>query len=263
MMEDKLFDLVFSGTVLQVNRPADAALGVTFGVDRVWKGATSKRFVLYIWGLDSEMPRFDAGRRYLVAATHLDAQRRRLVGLADGVPLAFRPTGCGGLAYENAEQAGLIRDLGPGQPPGQPAADFGFHFEFKRCQTNTLDTDGNTYTRELGLGEPSVSIPLTLTREQMRAVYDEVLNIGFFDYPTLFWGGVVSTTGEASYVHPSTSYRLDVRNAGIVHTVSWDDRSRPRSEEANRLLKLFDIINGFVNDRPEVKNLPVSRGGCE
>jgi len=47
-----------------------------------------------------------------------------------------------------------------------------------------------------------------------------------------------------------------------MHVVSWDDRFFPHTEEASRLLKLFDLINGIVNDRPEVKRLPVSRAGC-
>jgi hypothetical protein len=63
-------------------------------------------------------------------------------------------------------------------------------------------------------------------------------------------------------LHPSATYRLEVRSSGVVHTVFWDDRFFPHSEEASRLLKVFQLINDFVNDRPEVKRLPVSRAGC-
>jgi hypothetical protein len=37
--------------------------------------------------------------------------------------------------------------------------------------TNILDTYRNIYTRELGLGEPPISIPVALTTEHMAAVH--------------------------------------------------------------------------------------------
>lgn len=150
-----------------------------------------------------------------------------------------------------------------GQPPEQPPPDFAFKFDFRPCMTNTLDTYRHIYTRELGLGEPSISIPVALTTEQMTAVHAALGSIRFFDYPTRFAGGKPTATGELMAVMPYTSYRLEVRSAGAVHTVSWDDRARPHSDEANRLLKVFELINAFVNERPDVKRLPVSRAGCE
>jgi len=73
--------------------------------------------------------------------------------------------------------------------------------------------------------------------------------------------GVPSRMERLESLLPFTTYRLQVRSSGVLHTVSWEDRF-PHTEEASRLLKLFDLIKGIVNDRPEVKRLPVSRSGC-
>ena len=142
----------------------------------------------------------------------------------------------------------------------EPTADFAFRYEFKPCQTHTLDTYANKYTR-LGGNDPSFSIPFTLSPLQTAAVYQEIANIRFFDYPTDF-KGVLLGAGETTTTSPSTAYRLEVRSAGIIHTVAYDDRYGPRSQEANRLLNLFDLVNGFIKDNPDVKRLPAPRVNC-
>src|SRR5687768_16450025 len=62
-------ELVFSGNVVAVNQVADAGVRVTFNVDRVWKGSVPKRFDVYVWQLDSEMPRFEFAKSYVVFTT--------------------------------------------------------------------------------------------------------------------------------------------------------------------------------------------------
>jgi hypothetical protein len=143
----------------------------------------------------------------------------------------------------------------------QPAPDFAFRFEFKPCTTNILDTYEKKFIRGMGPADTVVSIPLELSQEQMTAVYEAIANIRFFEYPTTFVGG--AGLGETITTTPSTSYQFEVRNAGVVHRVSWDDAHSPRSEAANRLLNLFKMIIGFINDHPDVKRLPTPRVRCE
>jgi hypothetical protein len=263
-LRDKLVEVVFSGTAIEVTRTTEVGYRATFNVERVWKGHVPRHFTLYVWELSPERDRIDAGRRYLVGATRLiDARARQGLGFAGTDSVAFTELNCGAPDYKEAERTGMIRDLGAGQPPDQPPADFAFKFDFKPCLTNSLDMYRNIYTRELGLGEPPISIPLTLTTEQMADAHAALDSIRFFDYPTKFLGARPTATGEAKTVHPYATYRLEVRSSGVVHTVSWDDRSLPHSEEASRLLKVFELINAFVNDRPDVKRLPMSRAGCE
>jgi hypothetical protein len=262
-LREKSVELVFSGTVSEISRTGELGYRATFDVDRVWKGNASPRFNLYVWELAPEMSQVEAGHRYLVGARRLiDARGRQEVGLVGSDTVAFTETACGAVAYKDAADSGVIKSLGAGRPAGQPPDDFAFKFDFTPCATNTLDTYRNTYTRELGPGQSPVSIPRTLSPEQMAAVYDALGKIAFFDYPSMFPGGS-RTQGEITTISPSTSYRLEVRSAGVVHVVRWDDKSFPRSEEASRLLRVLDLIDGFVNDRPEVKRLPQPRVACE
>lgn len=142
-----------------------------------------------------------------------------------------------------------------------PPADFAFRFDFTPCATSTVDTFNNLYTREGTTGGP-ISITLALTDAEMAIVYGAVSAIDFFQYPATFQGGVLSANGTRTTVTPASSYRLQVRADGRTHMVTWTDDARPHSEAANRLLKVFDVINSIVNERPEVKRLPRARGMC-
>jgi hypothetical protein len=113
-----MFELVFSGTVGEINAAGnDGVRVVVFQVDRSWKGMVPRRVELYVDPTDSELPSFNLGRRYLVLATQMDSRHRRRAGLADSAPIAFRVLGCGGLPYEEIEQLGIVRELGPGEAP--------------------------------------------------------------------------------------------------------------------------------------------------
>ena len=262
-LREPTVELVFSGTAVEVTRTADLGYRATFDVERVWKGTVPRRLDLYVWELQVEMNEIVRGRKYLVGATRLiEARERKGVALAETGTVAYTEIRCGATEYREAEETGILRAMGVGAPPDQPPADFAFKFDFKPCVTNTLDTFSNVYTREMGLGDPPVSIPLTLSTEQMAAVYDAIGSIGFFNYPSKFLGVKPTATDETIARHPFTTYRLEVRSSGLMHIVSWDDQFSPHTEEAIRLLKVFDLINGIVNDRPEVKRLPVSRAGC-
>jgi hypothetical protein len=137
-LRDKLVEVVFSGTAIEVTRTAEAGYRATFDVERVWKGHVPRRFNLYVWELSPEMDRIDAGRRYLVGAKRLiDARARQGLGLVGTDSVAFTEVNCGAPDYKEAERTGIIRDLGAGQPPDQPPADFAFKFDFKPCMTDS------------------------------------------------------------------------------------------------------------------------------
>jgi hypothetical protein len=152
----------------------------------------------------------------------------------------------------------LMVGVAASRRPQELGADFAFRFEYNHCGAYTLDTSKNVYSRDTGPGAEPISIPLTLSSGQLAAVEARIDNIHFFEYPTDFKGvppGLVETITTT----PSTTYRLDVRRVGAVHTVAWDDAPTPRSEEANRLLELFNFIIGFIDEHPDVKRLPRPR----
>jgi hypothetical protein len=118
VQEAERYELVFSGTVVEITRTAELGYRASFEVERVWKGSVTKRFDLYVWELDPEIPRFIVGRHYLALAKKLvSAPARRGAGLGDSNTLAFTPVQC---SDPDSLAPNIIRDLGPGQPPHNP-----------------------------------------------------------------------------------------------------------------------------------------------
>ena len=145
-----------------------------------------------------------------------------------------------------------------------PPSDFEFHYEARRCTKTEFDTRAGTYTRvESNIGGPPVAIPLSLGPNQTALVYREIVKIGFFDYQPDFKRVAPLPGGATALSAVSTAYRMEVRMRGEIHTVVYDDSEVPRSEEAKRLLGLFRLIDGFLEDRPEVRRLPPIRYPCE
>ena len=109
---------VFSGTVVEARHP-DAAVIVTFEVDRVWKGAISKRTALYRPNPASTDSRqvFDLGERYVVLAHSLTAAERAQFHIETAPPdaLAVGLCGDGSRPFKFAEPE--LTELGPGRPP--------------------------------------------------------------------------------------------------------------------------------------------------
>lgn len=141
------------------------------------------------------------------------------------------------------------------------SGDFGFRFEFGSCLVERLDTFSGTFTQ--GVPGPSPRIATTqmaLTDTQMSAVYRAIENIRFFDYPAVFVG--VRPGVEMITTIPSNTYRFEVRNAGVVHTVSWNDSSKPTTLEADHLRDFFSMVRGSIHEHPEFKRLPPVKGGC-
>jgi len=157
----------------------------------------------------------------------------------------------------------LLADTPNGNTSAAQAGDFGFRFEVEHCLTEQLDTFSGIFTKNLG-GWPArtVTAPIALTDAQMSEVYRTIENIGFFDYPSAFVG-VRKDAKVITETRPSDTYRFEVRNAGVVHTVSWRDSAKPTTVEADRLRDLFSMIRGFIYEHPEFKRLPAPIGGCE
>ena len=143
------------------------------------------------------------------------------------------------------------------------AGDFGFRFEVGDCLTERLDTFDGVFTKNLG-GEPArtVTAQISLTDAQMTAIYRAIENIRFFDYPSTCVGVPIGVQDVKTTI-PSNTYRLEVRNAGVVHSVSWRDAYKPTTVEADRLRDLFSMVLGFVHEHPEFKRLPRLTVGCE
>jgi hypothetical protein len=134
------------------------------------------------------------------------------------------------------------------------AADFGFRLEVGDCLTERLDTFIGVFTKNLG-GSQAVTAHISLTDAQMAEIYRTVESIRFSDLPPTF-NGVPAGRQEVWLTEPYTTYRLEVRNGGVVHSVRWKDAYTPTTAEADRLRNLFSMLLGFIHEHPEFKRLP-------
>jgi hypothetical protein len=95
LMRQTTSKVIFSGTVVEVARTADLGYRATFDVERVWKGSVTRRFDLWVYELAPEIPRFEAGRRYVVAAHRMTGTRHRQgAGLGDSAAVVYTPAMC-------------------------------------------------------------------------------------------------------------------------------------------------------------------------
>jgi hypothetical protein len=83
-------DIVFSGTVIKIEDPHAPGLTqvVTFEVNRVWKGPTTKQQVIHHL-VNAESRVFAVGESLVVFGWRLDAATRTTVGLSPAGPPAF------------------------------------------------------------------------------------------------------------------------------------------------------------------------------
>jgi hypothetical protein len=100
------------------------------------------------------------------------------------------------------------------------AGDFWFRFAVGDCAAERFDTFSGVFMKDMG-GSPTrtATAHIALTDAQMSSIYRTIENIRFFDYPTVFVG--VRPGVEVITTTPSDTYRFEVKNAGVVHAISW------------------------------------------
>ena len=114
VMAQKSIELVFSGTVVEITPIGQYFRHrVTFEVDRVWKGSVTKRFDLYVAGLEEGVRSFQMGQWSVVTATRVtDRRARQEFGLGSTSNAAFKAPIC-----SDALSPEIRAQLGPGYPP--------------------------------------------------------------------------------------------------------------------------------------------------
>ena len=132
--------------------------------------------------------------------------------------------------------------------------DFSLRLEFGICTTDVIDTFKGEYVRDLGNGE-TISTRVSLSKTQTAKLYDLVNQAGFFDYPLVF-----RPQGSAGF-EPHDHYRLEVRNGGATHSVSWDEGDST-SSDAQRFRDLLRGVIRVFSEMPAVRALPHAKVLC-
>ena len=155
--------------------------------------------------------------------------------------------------------AGCARATTPITPGTTTPADFNLVFKYGITARNTLDTYEGTYTKDM-IMDPSITIELRLSREDMDKIYQKMLQIDFFSYPDTF--AIAVTPGESvSEVTPYSTYFFKVTYASHTRELLWHDKIVRKDEKAERLKELIDLIRGIIESKEEYKKLPEPRGG--
>jgi len=143
----------------------------------------------------------------------------------------------------------------------QPANDFALIFEYGACMTDRLDTFRGDFTQNM-LGELDVMTPLTLTLSDKVSIYQKMVAIDFFSYPS-HYEIPMPLSGTVSEVVPANHYLFIVRNQGQTKAVEWlDNIVEPKRAEADRLCELAKLLMEMIREKPEVKHLPPSKSVC-
>ena len=158
-------------------------------------------------------------------------------------------------------QANLLFACNPAAWQDQPEPNFGFVLEFGRCSLNKLDTFKGEFTQDRVV-EPSITIPLQLSDEQMTMIYGKMVEINVARYPEVF-AVPKPLIGEVVMISSPYNYDLLVENGESRTSIRWTDNIvQPTTPKADRLRELFRLIIQMVQEHPGYQGLPEVKFGC-
>ncbi len=140
-----------------------------------------------------------------------------------------------------------------------PMADnFFFVFKDYSCGTiplNVLDTKNSTLVHTPLEETESITIPFQLSDSEKNEVFQKIMMMDFFSYPSDF---VIPDDYLSATETPVSTYELSVTNGTTTNTVHWATGGLAQSEyeKANQLWELFVFIKLLIYNRPEYKELP-------
>jgi len=118
-----------------------------------------------------------------------------------------------------------------------------------------------TYTKDM-IMDPSITVELSVTEEELDRIYQKMVEIDFFDYPDRF--AVSVPPGESfGMVTPYSSYYFKVEYGSEIKELWWENEiiNINENEKADRLRELIKLITDIVESREEYKQLPEPTSG--
>ena len=143
-------------------------------------------------------------------------------------------------------------------PPAETSS-LNLIFKYGVMAKNELNTFEGTYTKDMVM-DPSITINLSLTEEDLDRIYQKMVEIDFFDYPEEF---SVSIEEEESIgiVTPYSSYYFKVEYDSSIKELRWKDEIIKQDEKADRLRELIQLIRDIIESKEEYKELPAPTSG--
>jgi len=138
-------------------------------------------------------------------------------------------------------------------------SDFNMIFKYGVMAKNELNTFNDTFTKDM-IMDPSITVPLTLSQQELDKISRKMLEIDFINYPGSF--SVEVAPGEAVGQRiPYPSYYFQVEYDSQVKELFWEDKIINGSERADRLRELIRLIIDIIESKEEYQNLPSPSGG--
>ena len=142
-------------------------------------------------------------------------------------------------------------------PP--PQTGFNLIFKYGVGAKNELNTFEGTYTRDM-VQDPSITVDLSLSQEELDMIYQKMIEIDFFDYPDKF-SVPISPDGMVTSVTPYSSYYFKVEYDSKVKDLRWEAEIINKNEQADKLRELIKLIRDIIESREEYKKLPQPTSG--
>ena len=143
----------------------------------------------------------------------------------------------------------------------QPEANFGFTLEYGSCSIDKLDTFKGEFIQGRVV-EPDLTIPMELSINQMRRIYEGMAEIDLVSYPDAF-KVPEPLFGEVVRISSPFYYALFLENGHTKISIRWlDDLVKPTTPKADRLRGWFDGIIKMIREHPAYQQLPKVNFGC-
>jgi len=138
-------------------------------------------------------------------------------------------------------------------------SDFNLVFKYGVGAINELNTFQGTYTKDM-ISDPSITVDLVLTEEELGTIHQKMDEIDFFSYPKEF--SVNLTPGELiGIVTPSQSYYFKVEYDSNIKELWWEDKITNEDEKAARLRGLIILIRDIIEAKKEYQDLQEPTSG--
>ena len=142
--------------------------------------------------------------------------------------------------------------------PQEKPDDFGFVVQYGVGAKNQIDTFSGKVTKDL-ITAGTATEEITLSKEEMAVIYEEMRKINIMDYPEDFMPATFSPFER--HVTPYQSFDFKIRYGDQTKEIHWKDDSLANSASARDLRNLVLTIRQIVENKDEYKNMPEAQGG--
>ncbi len=140
-------------------------------------------------------------------------------------------------------------------------ADFGFVAAYGVTAKNVLDTFAGTFTKDIISPKPNPTAELRLTPEELATLYQDLVDMGILDYPSVFRPELENQSGTMMMVQPYKTYLLTIRAGGNEKHISWEDANQMSTPRAEALRDWFTKLQQLIEATPEYQAMPPAEGG--